>query len=118
MIKRIISIDHHRNGVSGAPFNPVIFEWDGRRMLGIIFSDTEYYAVLDLDIAAKGDIRFFHNSWRGDNFAGDMAKAKEAYLNAPDMEARKVMEAPEDPRAVAARLRRLADELDPPQAGE
>jgi hypothetical protein len=70
----IIETAHHRNGISGVPFWVIKFKFtqDGKtmNMLGISFyGDDCYTAVFDLDKLAQGEIRFFRNSWRGDNFA-------------------------------------------------
>jgi hypothetical protein len=68
----------HRNGICGEPFKVCTFtmtEHDEppRRMVAIRFADDEPYgnphiAVFDLDLLAQGEIRFLHNSWRGDRF--------------------------------------------------
>ena len=72
----------HRNGVCGEPFQVCTFtmtEHDEppRRMVAIRFAndppDCENFsapriAVFDLDLLAQGEIRFLHNSWRGDRF--------------------------------------------------
>jgi hypothetical protein len=62
-------IERHRNGISGAPFDVVLFrDADEGRMLGVVF-DAEYHvAVFNLDKLAQGDIAFGSNSWRGDRY--------------------------------------------------
>ena len=68
-LKRIISIARHRNGVSGAPFDTVLFTGDQRsRKLAILFEPRGFCAVLDVDKLAAGDIAFGSNSWRGDEY--------------------------------------------------
>ena len=64
-------VEHHRNGVSGAPFNVVLFTDHGphgSRKLGIVFEAAHHVAVFDLAKLAAGDIAFGSNSWRGDQF--------------------------------------------------
>jgi hypothetical protein len=64
-------IEHHRNGVAGAPFNVVLFTDHGphgSRKLGIVFEAAYHVAVFDLAKLAAGDIAFGSNSWRGDQF--------------------------------------------------
>lgn len=73
------AVAHHRNGVCGVPFTvAIVKERDGkhtRRMLVIRFASGECCtAALDLDLAAKGEIRFGVNSFRGDHYADDMKK--------------------------------------------
>lgn len=69
------AIDRHRNGVGGEPFHVVLFEWrddgerDRRQMMGIVFDESNYVAVLDLVQTCQGNIEFANgNSWRGDHF--------------------------------------------------
>ncbi len=67
----IHNLDHHRNGVCGAPFDVFLFEDSdskGRRKLGILFEEPSHCAVLDIAQLAEGDIAFGSNSWRGDTF--------------------------------------------------
>jgi len=67
-LKQIITIDHHRNGICGSPFDVVLFEdteATGRKM-AILFEPQYCCAVLDVDKLAAGDIAFRSNSWRGD----------------------------------------------------
>jgi hypothetical protein len=75
---QIIAIAHHRNGVAGTPFDLVLFKQRGRRtsiMVGILFDDPGYCAVLDLAKLAAGDIAFGSNSWRGDEFEPELRAA-------------------------------------------
>lgn len=70
---RIVKIDRHRNGISGASFNVVLFDFEDasgeqRSMVGIVFDDKGAVAVLDRDLLAAGEITFGVNSWRGDYF--------------------------------------------------
>ena len=68
----VLSSAAHRNGVGGEPFVVAVVkhttEWEERRMLVTMFPTKYTTAVVDLDTAASGDIRFGHNSFRGDNF--------------------------------------------------
>jgi len=69
----IIECAYHRNGVSGAGFHVVKFDYTDEdkqvlHMVGILFGKTQC-AVLDIDELQKGNIGFAEgNSWRGDNF--------------------------------------------------
>jgi hypothetical protein len=68
---RIETIQHHRNGVGGAPFHVVLFQDSGElgsRKVAIVF-DTEWHtAILDVTKLASGDVAFGSNSWRGDHY--------------------------------------------------
>jgi hypothetical protein len=69
-LKQIITIDHHRNGICGSPFDVVLFEdteATGRKV-AIVFEQQYCCAVLDVDKLATGDIAFASNSWRGDDY--------------------------------------------------
>jgi hypothetical protein len=68
---KINSIAHHRNGISGAPFDVVLFEDsgpEGSRKVAVLFEERGHCAVLDVAKLAAGDIAFGSNSWRGDKF--------------------------------------------------
>jgi hypothetical protein len=71
-IKNVISMDSHRNGISGVPFNVIVFEaTEGMRMVGIVFDsdgDLPRCAVLDIDKLNNNDVAFGSNSFRGDYF--------------------------------------------------
>jgi hypothetical protein len=75
---KIIDIAHHRNGVSGAPFDIVLFKdigAQGSRKVGILFDEPYHCAVLDVAKLAVGDIAFRSNSWRGDQYEPDLRSA-------------------------------------------
>src|SRR5262249_35138852 len=75
---KIIAINHHRNGISGAPFDVVLFDDqgpEGSRKVAIVFDQEYHCAVLDVAKLAAGDIAFASNSWRGDAFEQSLRKA-------------------------------------------
>lgn len=77
-IQRIIDIDFHRNGISGAPFHVILFEDKGdeaSRKVGIVFQSPQHVAVLDVNKLASGNITFGQNSWRGDVFEIELRAA-------------------------------------------
>jgi hypothetical protein len=65
---RVEATAHHRNGVSGAPFDAVLFDHDDSRKVAILFDAPSHCAVLDVAKLAAGDITFGSNPWRGDVF--------------------------------------------------
>jgi hypothetical protein len=69
-VTKVLAIDHHRNGVSGCPFDIVLFKYKKRRMVGIVLDSTDSCpcVVLDVDLLSQGNIEFGTNSWRGDDF--------------------------------------------------
>ena len=70
------SIAYHRNGVSGEPFQVVLFDSEGySNMVAILFPEPFHVAVLNVDQLAKGEIRFWYNSYRGDVFESDLRDA-------------------------------------------
>jgi hypothetical protein len=74
----IIDIAHHRNGISGAPFDVALFEDhdpEGSRKVAILFEEPCHCAVLDVAKLAQGDIAFGSNSWRGDHYEPQLRKA-------------------------------------------
>ncbi|GAG26865.1 unnamed protein product [marine sediment metagenome] len=85
LINKVNAVAYHRNGISGAPFNVVLFTMKDdetkkmRNMIGILFGDGEetmpVCAVLDVDMVAAGNVRFAENSWRGDSYAPELAEA-------------------------------------------
>lgn len=72
----IENIQHHRNGISGAPFTVLLFrDPDVGRMVGIVFELAHHVAVLNIDKLAQGDIAFGSNSWRGDSYEPTLRRA-------------------------------------------
>lgn len=88
-LKKVNQIDYHRNGVSGMPFYVMrtIINVDGKDGEYLIIrpaeskidEDTGQVNCFVLSMEKLPDIRFFHNSWRGDRFAAiaDQAIAEE-----------------------------------------
>lgn len=67
---QIMAVARHRNGGTGRPFTAILFDFEGRRMLGIVFEgDTTDTAVVDVGMAAEGEVGYGVNSWRGDEFS-------------------------------------------------
>ena len=62
----IEQIARHRNGICGATFHVVLFRDPVSRKLAIVFEQPGHVAVLDLEHAHAGEIRFGFNSFRGD----------------------------------------------------
>ncbi len=82
---KIIDIAHHRNGVSGAPFDVALFKDRGRegsRKVAILFEEQGHCAVQDVAKLAAGDIAFGSNSWRGDDYEPDLKDAITAFCQA------------------------------------
>lgn len=73
-------IAHHRNGICGAPFYPVILrDPDEGRMLGVVFETDHHVAVFNLDKLALGNVAFGVNSWRGDHYEPHLRRAIAAW---------------------------------------
>jgi hypothetical protein len=86
---KIIGIDHHRNGIGGAPFDVVLFEDEGPQgshKLAVVFGEQYHCAVFDVTKLSAGDIAFGSNSWRGDAYEGALRKAIKAWEPAVDSE--------------------------------
>ncbi len=82
---KIIDSAYHRNGVTGTPFQVVLFEDQGAggsRKVAILFGDRDRCAVLDVAKLAAGDIAFGSNSWRGDYYVPHLRSAIKAHLKA------------------------------------
>ena len=79
LIKKIIQIARHRNGVRGAPFHAIQFEskQDGPgTFLGIVFDEPEHVAVLNVDyLVGAAGVAFGENSWCGDVYESELREA-------------------------------------------
>jgi len=85
IIKEVIDIAFHRNGVCGDPFYIIKFTYfeEPDVMIGIVFPTPATVAVFSLDKLSRGVIEFTQNSYRGDVFEfelRDIIKAREAEL--------------------------------------
>ena len=83
----ITQMDYHRNGVSGAGFWVLHFTDRDTPMFGIVFQEFGHVAVFNRDLLAAGEIRFFHNSWRGDvyePYLREAIKRRNIELYGPD----------------------------------
>ena len=84
-VRRVYKVAFHRNGICGAPFHVVLFESGGHlkkdriRMVGMVFDDPGYCAVLDVTLMEVGTIEFMENSWRGDDFEPELRAAIAEY---------------------------------------
>ena len=75
---KIIDIASHRNGVTAARFDVVLFQEPVRedsRKVAILFDEPGCCAVLAVDKLAAGDVAFSSNSWRGDDYEHSLREA-------------------------------------------
>lgn len=84
-----ITVEHHRNGVSGRGFYAVTFECpENGPMVAAVFPNGEdedglptfnmdepEIAVFHLGLLGDGNIRFGENSWRGDHYHRELTEA-------------------------------------------
>lgn len=76
-----IAISHHRNGITGCPFDVAIIAEEGRHMLVVDFGDiggSPAVAAFDIEKLADLNIRFADNSWRAERYAPLIRRAVEA----------------------------------------
>ena len=77
----LLSIDHHRNGISGIPFTVAtcIDYRTGKHMVVVQFDDLSgcYTAALEIEELAKDNVVFGSNSYRGDDFSTFMDSWKQ-----------------------------------------
>lgn len=80
LVQKILKIDHHRNGISGEPFDIVLFMHDNKKMVAILFEESYYCAVLDVKMLQENNIEFaMGNSWRGDDFEVELRPLVKKY---------------------------------------
>lgn len=72
---RKIKTAYHRNGIAGEGFDVALFEYEGCKMVAILFDDPGQCAVLNVALLVLGDIAFGSNSWRGDHFERELRTA-------------------------------------------
>lgn len=79
----VSQVNYHRNGIGGVGFHVVLFNvLEGgaeRKMFGVVFPEKGEVAVFDLEKLGQGEVRFLHNSWRGDVYEPQLRKAIKAH---------------------------------------
>jgi hypothetical protein len=65
----LIDSAYHRNGVSGAPFDVVLFNDEGTRKVAILFPEPFHCALLDVGELERNTIQ---SRWRGDAFEANL----------------------------------------------
>jgi hypothetical protein len=80
MIKKVIAVNHHRNGIGGTGFSVVLFidRSTKEKFVGIVVDDDKNpwnSIVLSVDRLTEDDIAFGSNSWRGDNYVEELKRA-------------------------------------------
>ncbi len=73
--RKLLSLAHHRNGICGEPFYVALWDEGGRKFLVTYFYHNPERcacAVVDVDLAASGNVAFGENSWRGDHWTESM----------------------------------------------
>ncbi len=71
---KVEEVDYHRNGIGGEGFHIIKFqsrddgEGEFQDMIGIVFEEAMTTAVFNRRLLGNGEIRFMHNSFRGDVF--------------------------------------------------
>lgn len=77
-IRKVRQVDHHRNGICGAPFHAVLFRGEKNRLfVGVVFEGKGQIAVLDVMHLSdkKVGVTFGKNSFRGDVFEPELRQA-------------------------------------------
>ncbi|MCY2985007.1 MAG: hypothetical protein NTY15_15390 [Planctomycetota bacterium] len=75
LLKNIVNLAHHRNGICGAPFYAVLFNDSESYKLGIVFDSPYHVAILDFDRLVLSNITFGENSYRGDLYEAPLRAA-------------------------------------------
>jgi hypothetical protein len=65
-------VAYHRNGICGNGFH-------------VVFEERGNVAVFDRELVGKGDIDFFSNSWRGDEFEQALREGVAEYQRATEV---------------------------------
>jgi|PersoiStandDraft_1058852.scaffolds.fasta_scaffold22751_3 hypothetical protein len=77
LIREVLSVRYHRNGISGIGFCRVDFieAQNGERLIGIVAEDGGFVGVIDPTDATS--------RWRGNDFAAELHEAIESCSVAP-----------------------------------
>ena len=75
MIRKVIKVEYHRNGIMGVPFHIVQFRGHrdaAENMIAIVFDAPGHVAVFDYDMLKTGEFSFGVNSWRGNVYEKEL----------------------------------------------
>ena len=78
MIRKVIRIEYHRNGIMGAPFHIVQFQGNrdaAKNMIAIVFGTSGHVAVFDYELLKQENFAFGENSWRGNVYEKELREA-------------------------------------------
>ena len=84
---KVHKCEFHRNGITGAPYHVVIFDWLEKgdqhlNMCAFVFEEAIHIAVTKIDMLAEHNVEFAKgNSWRGDSFENEIRD----YIKAVDL---------------------------------
>ncbi len=76
-------VAYHRNGIAGNGFHVILFrQLDNTPMMGVLFEEAGNIAVFNRELAGQGNVDFYANSWRGDEFEQALRTAVAEYRRA------------------------------------
>lgn len=79
-------VAYHRNGIAGNGFHVILFrQLDNTPMVGVVFEERGNVAVFDRDLVGKGNVDFYANSWRGDEYEQALRTAVAEYRRAQEL---------------------------------
>jgi hypothetical protein len=81
LVSKVLDVAFHRNGIMGDGFFVVLFMQGKLKMVGVVFPEIGQcaVAVLNVDMLVSDNIRFTENSWRGDQYQGELLDAIKEY---------------------------------------
>lgn len=78
-------VAYHRNGICGNGFHAITFrQLDNTPMMGVVFEEPGNIAVFNRELAGAGNLDFYTNSWRGDEFEQALRQAVADYHTAQE----------------------------------
>jgi hypothetical protein len=73
-------VAYHRNGIAGNGFHVILFrQFDNTPMVGTVFEERGNVAVFNRQLVGEGNVDFYANSWRGDEFEQALREAVAEY---------------------------------------
>lgn len=107
-MRKIISADYHRNGISGEGFWSILFNdsQEGLMHASLFRDDAGYCAVHKVSELVKQNVEFAcGNSWRGDNYEDWLRRAVDEFKSDAEWHT-PLVGAPERARTELAEYRR------------